>query len=362
MRRLVEKDGQGRDIGVPFDEGRSWAEPLQNLVEQGPNRAADAAAVVVDQDRRAVIEHVPGMPGQMKLSDRLAGQFVQPVGRVELEIVRRDGHVVDVEQQAASAPAHEFVEELCLGQGGVAEAEICRRVLDGDLSPQSILQATDVAGDDVQRLLRVGQWQQVIEVTPLETAPRQMLRYQCRLQSVDESGDLVEMRFVDAIGRPKRQSDRVHRELEVVPQAQYFFERRRGTQAILRMHFEKYRTDRGLEQFVEMLGAKTDAYRGKHVEVPSFLVRFTRGWGRRHCRRPHQFDAGRLSGRAVRPDTLLASILLVVVPDLAVEESRRRILSIELWCLFAAMVPALARLSAASFTFRAQVAVTASHR
>ena len=99
------------------------------------------------------------MPGQMKLSDRLAGQFVQPVGRVEPEIVRSDGHVVEVEQQPRSAPAHEFVQELSLGQGGVAEAEICRRVLDGDLSSQAILQATDIAGDDVQRLLRVGQRQ-----------------------------------------------------------------------------------------------------------------------------------------------------------------------------------------------------------
>jgi hypothetical protein len=127
--------------------------------------------MVVDQDGRAVIEQVPAVPGQMKLSDRLARQFVQPIGRVEPEIVRRDGHVVDVEQQAAAAAAREFVQELRLGQGGVAEAEICRWVLDGDLSSQAILQATDIAADDVQRLLRVGQRQQVIEVTPLKAAP-----------------------------------------------------------------------------------------------------------------------------------------------------------------------------------------------
>src|SRR4029434_5216156 len=112
---------------------------------------------------------------------------------------RSDNHVVDVEQQAASASVHEFVQELGLAQGGVAKAEICRWVFDGDLPPQAILQATDVAGDDIQCLLRVGQRQQVMEVAPRERAPRQMLRDQCRLESVDELGDLVEMGFVDAV-------------------------------------------------------------------------------------------------------------------------------------------------------------------
>src|SRR5689334_9611069 len=86
-RRLVEKDGERRDIGVPFDEGRPRAEPLQNLVEQGPHPVADATAMVIDQDRRTVIEHIPGMASQMILGDRLAGQFVQPVGGVLSEIV-----------------------------------------------------------------------------------------------------------------------------------------------------------------------------------------------------------------------------------------------------------------------------------
>jgi hypothetical protein len=80
-----------------------------------------------------------------------------------------------------------------------------------------------------------------------------MLRYQRRLQSVDESGDLVEMRFVDAVDRTKRQPDRVHRELEIVAQAQHFLERRRGTQIVLRVHLEKHRINWIFQQLVEML-------------------------------------------------------------------------------------------------------------
>ena len=61
------------------------------------------------------------------------------------------------------------------------------------------------------------------------------------------------------------------------------------------------------------------------------------------------------SGRAVQPGTLRASFLLVVVPNSAMETQGGGSCPSSCGAFFAAMVLALGHLSAASFTFKAQV-------
>lgn len=53
------------------------------------------------------------------------------------------------------------------------------------------------------------------------------------------------MPLIDPLGSTERQSDRVHRELEIVPQAQHCSSEKGGAQVILCMHFEKYRANSG---------------------------------------------------------------------------------------------------------------------
>ena len=92
------------------------------------------------------------------------------------------GHddVVDVEQQAAAAPPHQLGEKFRLREGRMAKAQIARRVLDRDLPAQSLLKPPDIANDDVERLLGIGQRQQVVEVAAAVHAPRQMIGDQRR--------------------------------------------------------------------------------------------------------------------------------------------------------------------------------------
>ena len=190
--------------------------------------------VIVDQDGLAV-GVVHGMTGEMVLGDGLTRQ-VQPVARIEAQIVRRHGDVVHVEQQAAAAQPDELAQELGFAQRRLRETQVAGRVLDRYLPAQRLLQALHVAHDDGERLFGVGQRQEVVEVAAAVAAPGKMVRHQRRLEPLHQGGDARQMRLVEPVHRAQRQADGMNGERVIGPQG---FDGLRAIEIILGVDFQE---------------------------------------------------------------------------------------------------------------------------
>src|ERR1700682_4014774 len=53
---LVEQNFERGQVGIPFEEGRPWADALDRRAVERPHRRRDARAVRIDQTRSARIE------------------------------------------------------------------------------------------------------------------------------------------------------------------------------------------------------------------------------------------------------------------------------------------------------------------
>ena len=87
----------------------------------------------------------------------------------------------------------------------VGELQIAGDVLDQDLPAQKILRAADIGADDIERLLGIGQRQQIVQMASADRAPAQMIGHQRRLEALDQRLELRQMRVAQAIGRTQRQ-------------------------------------------------------------------------------------------------------------------------------------------------------------
>ena len=97
------------------------AEPLKRCRVKLPNRRRNPGAVVVDQDIGVLCGAVTG---KMDLPDHVRRQGVQISDRVEPEVVRADVDVIDVAEDSAAGSAGGFGEELRLGDGRMAKAQV----------------------------------------------------------------------------------------------------------------------------------------------------------------------------------------------------------------------------------------------
>ena len=122
--------------------------------------------------------------GQVDLPHRIRGQRIEIGDRIESEVVRGHEDIVDVAEQSASGALHQRREELGLRDRRVAKAQIARRILDQDPPPERVLRASDVLGDDGERLLRVRQREQVVQIGAARDAPGQMLGDEARLDAI----------------------------------------------------------------------------------------------------------------------------------------------------------------------------------
>src|SRR6185312_11543439 len=67
--RLVFEDPEGRQLLIPFDQGRLRAHPFDRVCVQPPHRGIDAVIMAVDQEWSAQAV-LAAEAGQMDLADR----------------------------------------------------------------------------------------------------------------------------------------------------------------------------------------------------------------------------------------------------------------------------------------------------
>src|SRR5262245_5813392 len=124
------------------------------------------------------------MAGNMNFPDRVAWKAPDPCPGIESDIVGRDIDIIDVEQEPAACATNELGEKLCLVHGRPSKVDICREILNEDLTPERRLGQIDVSGENCERFLIVRNRQQVIEIDTVADAPGEMLRHERRLIAV----------------------------------------------------------------------------------------------------------------------------------------------------------------------------------
>src|ERR1700758_348098 len=97
-------------------------------------------------------------------------------------------------------------------------AQVGGWVLDQQAPTERLLRFLDVAPEETEALLGIGEWQQVVQVSSANRAPRQVLRDEHRLDAADQRLEPAEMAAVELLGAAQGQGDPVKAHLVVTPQ------------------------------------------------------------------------------------------------------------------------------------------------
>src|SRR5260370_35985997 len=84
----------------------------------------------------------------------------------------------------------------------MAKAQVGRWVLDQQPSPERLLRVADAPAENLKALLGVGKRQQIIQVSPADCAPSQVLGDQHRLDPPDQLFEAGEMNAVEVLAAP----------------------------------------------------------------------------------------------------------------------------------------------------------------
>src|SRR5471030_68071 len=144
------------------------------------------------------------------------------------------------------------------------KAEITRRILDRDLPAERLLQLANVAHNDLKRLLRIRQRQEIVEVAAAVGAPRQVIGHEIGLQPLHQSGYAREVRGIEPIDGAQRQANGMDREAIVRPHTLHCGERGRRGQIVLGVDFEQARRRAIAVDFGEMRCAQADSRQHRH--------------------------------------------------------------------------------------------------
>src|SRR5262245_6268445 len=238
--RLVEQHRPGRDVIVPFDQRRPCPRARYEADVEVPNRGVNRTIMRIDEKRPGgIVGGKPGMAGEVNFTDMLGGEAGDIARRIEAVIGGGDIDVVDVEQEAATGAPGELFKKVDLRHLILCETKISRGVLDKDSSVECLLHLIDVGGNERQRLGRVGQRQQIVEIGRLVRGPGKMLGEQARLIAPDQRGKPAEMLAIKRLRTADREADSVERQRVVAPYAaQHVMWRPAGTHIVLRVHLE----------------------------------------------------------------------------------------------------------------------------
>src|SRR5215470_8865136 len=97
-----------RKVAVPFDERRDGAALADDDVEELPYGVSDRTVMAVNEQKLALVIGLLGMAGKVDLTDVLQWEIGEIVERGKAMVGGRNKHVVDVEQQAASAAPNQL--------------------------------------------------------------------------------------------------------------------------------------------------------------------------------------------------------------------------------------------------------------
>src|SRR6516162_17819 len=200
-----------RHVGVPFDQGRDWAEAAQRFRIERPNVIDHARAMIVDPQCASIRKFADAVAGEMNLTDCQGGQMSNIGGGIASVIFCADIDVVDVAEDAASGARRNRGHKFPFGDGRVSELHVGGRILDQNSTPKPALHLIDIAADRRQRLLGHRQRQQIGKIVAAADAPGDMLGDKRRFDTLGDLLDTIEVRNVETVCAPQREPNAVQR-------------------------------------------------------------------------------------------------------------------------------------------------------
>ena len=122
-----------------------------------------------------------------------------------------DEHVADVEQKTAAGPARDLAQEIRLRPRAFREHDIGRGIFEQHRSPERVLHFVDMLRHTGERLVGIGQGQEVVEERALVGRPGEVLGNEGRLKALGDRREPLKMGAVERPGRADRQADAVQR-------------------------------------------------------------------------------------------------------------------------------------------------------
>src|ERR1700681_153292 len=200
--RLVEKDLERRNIGVPLDQRRLGTEACDGGAVERPYRKGDPRSVRIDEAVPTSVE-----PGQVNLAYRVPRNCRQISVRIEPVIDRVDVDIVDIEEELAAGTEGKGGNKIPFAHRVVSEANIGGDILDQERASERALHGVDAIANERQRFFGERQRQEIIEVAAVDVTPAKVLRYRARLDPGDEMLQPCEVPHIERIGGSQRQSD-----------------------------------------------------------------------------------------------------------------------------------------------------------
>src|SRR5262245_9595826 len=127
LRGFRLKDGERRNVRIPFNERWPRTEALQRHAIELPNLGCDVGAMRIDANVAPATTR-ECVAGQMKFLHRGRRNAIQVAVGVKTMVHGIDVEVVDVQQYAAAGFAHERRQELPFGDFGAVKLEVTRDV------------------------------------------------------------------------------------------------------------------------------------------------------------------------------------------------------------------------------------------
>src|SRR6266852_8973653 len=111
---LANQDCEGRNVVVPFDQGRLRSEATNRVGVEVPGGPGDWGCVRVDQYLRAgfCVVFLGRKASKMQLADRVCRQAVDVLVGVIAHVVGAEVDIADVTQQSTARSPHELGEKF----------------------------------------------------------------------------------------------------------------------------------------------------------------------------------------------------------------------------------------------------------
>ena len=203
------------NVRVPLHQRRARAKALNGMRVQAPYRRRSPARCACRRD--SVPMSVK--PARCICADARRRDSIEIAHRIEAVVVGTHVHVVHIQQDAAVCLLGDGGKELPLCKDRVSELHVGGRVFQQDAPPEPILHLAHTAHHVSQGFLGVGQRQQIVEATAVNSGPAQMVGHQCRLDALHQRAQVAQVALAQLVGRADRERHAVQGDRIVAPNA-----------------------------------------------------------------------------------------------------------------------------------------------
>src|ERR1017187_369050 len=197
----------GREVGdvlIPFVECGAWSRAGDRMRVELPDFFLHPGAVRIEEVRPLV-----GVSGEVVLHDAVGRQRIDVGDGVEAVVYGAHVDVVHVEEHPAVGVSQEAREERGLGHRGGPELQVRRGVLEDERPFEQLGDLLHPTHDVAQRLLVVGQGQEVVRISPGYPREAEMVRDPSRIHAGGKRLDLFQVAEVERVDPPDRHRDAV---------------------------------------------------------------------------------------------------------------------------------------------------------